>query len=757
MKPTRRGFLQSALALATGRVLNSRAAGYDDSPSLPWYRSACRWGQTNITEKDPVRYDINWWRHYWKKTEIQGVIINAGGIVAYYPSRFPLHYRAEFLGGRDLFGELLQAAHEDGLAVLARMDSNRTNEAFYQAHPDWFTRDGNDRPYRAADKYITCINSPYYEEYLPEVLGEIIEKYHPEGITDNSWAGLNRDSVCYCSFCRKKFLDSTGEVLPSKVNWDDTIYRKWVQWNYQRRLEIWDLNNRVTQKAGGPHCLWIGMNSGSIAEQSRTFRDHREICRRAEILLLDHQTRNENWGFPQNSDTGKLTHQLLGWDKMMPESMALYQAGRTPFRLSSKPAAEARLWMLEGIAGGIQPWWHHVGAYHEDRRMYRTAEPLFRWHKKNQTFLLHRKPVATVGLGWSQRNTDYYGRDQAEELVDQPYRGFLHALVRARVPFVPVHLDDLDKQAEKLSLFILPNLAVMSSDQCAAVRRFAGRGGSVIATGVTSLYDGEGIPRKDFALADLWGAHLDEVNTGKGTTPDRNWALRSFHSYLRLSPELRGRVDGPQTSEEPAISGGRHPILQGLEETDILPFGGMLSRVQVDAGTEVLFTLIPPFPVYPPETAWMREPKTTIPGLILSRHRSGGRLAFMPADLDRRFARDYLPDHGNLLANLVRWAVDDHLPFQIEGAGLLDCHLYEQPGRLILHLINLTNPGTWRAPVDELFPVGPVRIKIRLTPQVNGKTATLLVADQQVPVTRNNGWINVELNSILDHEVVFIE
>jgi hypothetical protein len=43
----------------------------------PWYRRAVRWGQTNITERDPLRYDIAWWRDYWKRTAIQGVIINA--------------------------------------------------------------------------------------------------------------------------------------------------------------------------------------------------------------------------------------------------------------------------------------------------------------------------------------------------------------------------------------------------------------------------------------------------------------------------------------------------------------------------------------------------------------------------------------------------------------------------------------------------------------------------------------------------------
>ena len=86
---------------------------------------------------------------------------------------------------------------------MARMDSNRTAEDFFKAHPDWFARDGNGQPYRAADKYVTCINSPYYDEYLPGVLREIIERSHPEGFTDNSWAGIGRDSICYCAQLRR--------------------------------------------------------------------------------------------------------------------------------------------------------------------------------------------------------------------------------------------------------------------------------------------------------------------------------------------------------------------------------------------------------------------------------------------------------------------------------------------------------------------------------------------------------------------------
>ena len=137
MNPTagsRRDFIKKTAAagvlLATARVrglaADTKAAEGGASASsapwtgegLPWYRRALRWGQTNITERDVTRYDIAWWRDYWKRTAVEGVVINAGGIVAYYPSEVPLHRRARFLGERDLFGELCRAAHEDGIPPM---------------------------------------------------------------------------------------------------------------------------------------------------------------------------------------------------------------------------------------------------------------------------------------------------------------------------------------------------------------------------------------------------------------------------------------------------------------------------------------------------------------------------------------------------------------------------------------------------------------------------------------------------------------
>ena len=741
MDMTRRVFLQ---ATAAGPALAGQLGA-----SAPWYKRVCRWGQTNITEKDPVRYDIPWWREYWKRTAVQGVIVNAGGIVAYYPSKFPLQHRAEFLNGRDLYGEIAKAAHDDGLAVLARMDSNRTAEDFFQAHPDWFARDASGQAIRAADKFVTCVNSPYYDEYLPGVLTEIIERSHPEGLTDNSWSGLSRDTTCFCANCKRKFREKTGKEIPTARNWSDPAYRQWMEWNYARRLEIWDLNNRATKAAGGENCIWIGMNSGSITSQAQSFRPMKEICERAETILLDHQSRTDSTGFQQNGDAGKLVHGLLGWDKLAPESMAMYQAGRSTFRAAAKPAAEARMWMIEGFAGGIQPWWHHVGAYQEDRRAYRTAEPMMRWFQANQQYLIDRKPVASVGVVWSQRNTDYYGRESAADLVDAPYTGFTEALLRARIPYLPVNADHIDRDSAGFSVLALPNVGALSDVQAAAIRRFVERGGALIATGVSSLYDEWGDTRPDFALADLFGAHATGADSG------RRARTQSSHTYLRLAPELRARVWGPKAGDEPAPVGERHPALRGFEETDILAFGGTLEPMRTDPGVIVPLTYVPPSPTYPPETAWMRTPKTDIPGLVI--HAVGqSRIAYLPADIDRRYARDYLPDHADLLANIVRWAADGRLPLEVKGAGLIDCHLYRQPGRVILHVVNLISAGTWRGPIDELIPIGPLQIKVKLPDDVKGRSAQFLVSGGRKPVGVKDGWATIDVKSVSDHEVVVI-
>ena len=764
MTSTRRDFVARLGAVALlGTTLGRTAPAeeehdppLDSTAPVPWYRRTLRWGQTNITEVDPARYDIAWWRQYWRRTAIQGVIVNAGGIVAYYPSRYPLQYRALGLGDRDLFGDLTRAAREEGLTVLARMDSNRVHEAVFREHPDWIAVDADGKPYRSGELYVTCINGPYYGTFLPDVMREIVQRARPDGFTDNSWSGLDRGSICYCENCRRGFRDATGVALPTRRDWDDVAFRRWIEWSYARRLALWDANNAVTRAAGGADCLWVGMNGGGIAGQARSFRDYRAICARTPIVMLDHQTRTDADGFQHNAFTGKLIHGMLGWDRLIPESMPMYQIGRPMFRLATKPPAEARAWMLAGFSGGIQPWWHHVSAYHEDRRMYHTAEPIMRWHRENERYLVDRTPVASVGVVWSQRSVDFYGRDAAEELTEQPLRGWMQALVRARIPYVPVHVDQIDTAAVGVAVLILPNLGALGDAQIGAIRRFVERGGALIATGQTSLFDEWGDARADFALADLFGVSRAGAAVSARAASERLRANGAAQTYLRLTPELRARVDGPHIPSEPRATEPRHPVLAGFDQTDILAFGGTLEPLRMAAGAKVLASFIPAFPAFPPETAWMREPRTDIPGLVVN-DEGGRRVAFVPADLDRRYAIDGLPDHGDVLANLVRWAARDSIPLRVEGPGLLNVELYRQSERLVLHLVNLTGAGSWRAPMEEILPVGPLRVSVRDPARTSPRLVRWRVHGRTERVLARDGWLHLSVPTLHEHELAVIE
>ncbi len=210
------------------------------------------------------------------------------------------------------------------------------------------------------------------------------------------------------------------------------------------------------------------------------------------------------------------------------------------------------MWMLEGIAGGIQPWWHHVGAFNEDRRMYGTAAPVMAWHKVNEAYLVNRQPVASVGVIWSQRNTDFYGRDQADRMVDLPYRGVTQALIRARIPYLPIHADYIERSGVPLTLLILPNVAAMSDEECSAVRRFVERGGSLIATGVSSLYNEWGDSRQELAWPTCFArtpraASLGRRNRRSADGPPRR-PTPTFVSRRGCAPESWEASRKPKSS-----------------------------------------------------------------------------------------------------------------------------------------------------------------------------------------------------------------
>jgi len=683
-----------------------------------------RWAQLTLVEDDPVHYDSAFWLDYFKRTRSEGVCLSGGGCVAYYPTQIPYHHRSAWLGDRDVLGELVSGCRKLGMSVLVRTDPHATYDDLKAAHPDWIAVDAEGNPRRhwsSPEMWVTCAYGPYNFEFMTSVHKEIMARYQPDGIFLNRWDGSGE---CYCLHCRENFKSATGFDLPRTSDPQDPVRRTYFLWRQQRLISLLDLWNDEI-RAVNPQASVIPNNgSGALVGL-----DAIETSRRAPMLTADRQARR---GLAAPWLIGKSAKEYRATMGNKPV-IGLFGVGlEEPYRWkdSVTSTAEIRIWVLDAVANGMVPWFSKFSGTLHDERWLKGVEDLYLWTEKNQPYLANRRPLARVALVYSQQTAWFYGGDHAEAKVENYALGWYQALVESRIPFEMVHDRLLD--AEHLAPYktlILPNLAALSGAQCDQLRAFVAKGGSIIATHETSLYDERGAPRKNFALADLFGVDW----TGKAQSPMLN-------SYIRLEHEAL-----PD-----------HPLFAGLEDAPRIING--VSRLEVKARerfAENPFTLIPSYPDLPMEKVYPRVARTDISCLYL--RQPAGRVAYFPFDLDRTFWEVLCADHLKLLRNTVLWANHEAPMVEVEGPGLLDVTAWRNQASVTIHLVNLTNPMTMKGPYRDFFPIGPQTLTIRLPDGLHAKQARLLVAEKSVAIERSGATLTITVPSILDHEVVAID
>jgi hypothetical protein len=383
---------------------------------------------------------------------------------------------------------------------------------------------------------------------------------------------------------------------------------------------------------------------------------------------------------------------------------------------SVKSAAEQRVWMAEGVANDFRPWFTKFGGVQEDERWMGVVEQFYKWHKTAERWLRDREPAARVGLVYSQQTAHFY-----KGPVSDAVQGMYHALIEARVPFEMVHEDKLDS-VDRFKLLILPNLAALSDAQCEALSHYARAGGSLLATFETSLYDQQGAPRREFGLADVFGIRY------------------------------RGRVLGPLRNSYLAFQGApgsRHPILSGFDDAAYTV--NAIRSVDTEGPAGAPITLIPGYPDLPMEYVYERVPRGNTPQVFL-REEGRSRRIYFPMDLDRTFWEFMLEDHGRLLGNAVRWALNEDPVVTVEGSGILDITIWRQGAAHIVHLVNFSNPMMMKGPIRELVPIGAQRVRLK----AGASEARLLVKGATAPARRAGEWVEFTVPEILDHEVIVV-
>lgn len=712
-----------------------------DRPSAgDWFDRPMRWAQLTLVENDPGQADLVRWLEFFQHARCDAACLSAGGCVCYYPTRIPLHYRSRWLGDRDPFGDLYRGCRDLGMTVIARTDPHAVHQDVYDAHPDWIMVDAEGKPRRHwadPDLWVTCALGPYNFDFMTEVHRELVGMYPVDGVFANRWMG---HGICYCAHCQRNFLAATGFALPRPEEVPGgsagsgssalaapltSAAKAYLTWRQDRLFELWQTWDDAI-RAIVPGARFIPNAGGA-----RGLLDMKRIGEKAEILFADRQARRGLEPSWSNGKNGKEFRATLG-RKPVGGIFSVGVEERYRWKDSVQNRAEIRLWVADGVANGMRPWFTKFGGMIYDARWLEPVAELYRRYGDWEPYLRNEAPLARVAIVYSQQTATYYGGERARERVEDHLDGFYHALIEARIPFEMVHDRLLDEEhLRSFKTLILPNLAALSDAQCDQLRAFVQRGGGLVATYETSLYDEWGEPRADFGLADLFGAR----RIGR-EGPMRN-------SYL--------------TIEADPATGAFHPLVAGLEDAGRIV--NAAHRVIVES-TEPLplapLTLVPSYPDLPMEMVWPRVPHTDEAQVYLRQH-GAGRVVYFPGDLDRTFWEVLCVDHGKLLANAVEWATNEARPVTVSGPGVLDVTVWRQAHSLTVHLVNLTNPMLMKGPIRELIPVGPQIVRLRI-PEGRAVAGIKLLHAGLVPEWREEaGVIEVRVPAVEDHDVVAVD
>ena len=683
-----------------------------------WFDKPMRWAQLTLVENDPGRFDPDFWLSYFKRIHADATTLSAGGIVAYYPTDVPLHHRSDWLGNSDPFGYLVEGCRKMGMSIVARTDPHAARQQVMDTHPDWIavTAKGDKRRHWAnPDLWVTCALGPYNFEFMTQVHNEIMERYQPDGIFSNRWAG---HGICYCEHCTQNFREYSGFDLPRSSDRFDPVWQKYNEWNTNRLRELWILWDNLIRK-----------HKSTSRFIPNGFPDKVITGNLSDIVFTDHQARS---GMIPPWSNGKVAKELRAAIGMKPLG-GIFSVGfeeQYRWKDSVQSEAEIRVWVAEGTANGMRPWFTKFSGVLYDRRWLNTVDKIYQVLYRNERYLRNISPVARIGLVYSEQNLNY-GRNGWQQRYSDHSSGMYHVLIENRIPFEMVNTRLLDPEHLKsFKLLILPNIPNLSDLQCNQLQDFFDKGGSILATFETSLYDENGNQRSDFGLKNLFGVSYD----GSVEGPMQN-------SYLRLKADQE--------------TNRFHPVLKNLEEAYRIINSIYRVKVLPTAVFPSPVTLIPTYPDLPMEDVYPRKPETDTRELYL-RESGKGRMAYFPGDIDRSFWQILSVDHGKLLRNTILWALNEDPEVDVNGPGVIDVTVWKQKNSMTVHLVNLTNPMMMKGPFRELIPIDlEVSIKIPEGSEVSG--VSLLVRDQKPQYNINTGRVSLVVPQIPDYEIIALD
>jgi hypothetical protein len=641
-------------------------AGPDFRKPRWWLTETVRCVQTNLRETDagldPERL-IAQLRDLGANT----ILFNAGGIVAWYPTRIKYHRLNPYLRG-DLLGELVECAHEAGVRVIGRLDLSKCPQPALDERPEWFYLSPKGERVDYNGQYHTCICGGYYREQGGAVLREILENYPLDSVFFNMFGFQTYDysgnyhGICHCDGCREQFRAETGLELPASENAAGPGLAEYYAFRDRRVAATAQFMHDVVKEFGDHLAISTWMFHPAV-----------------EIIRME-SNRSLHTG-------GREFHHLHGawavnrvrttWDDRTINCCANHFFD-IPYRFASEPAGLTAARIAGNLAQGGNLDFYVLGTLDQpDEEGFAPIREVYHHQEQHAGLYSDLRSLARVLL-------------VEDRMHGEAFRGFYTALAHEHFPFDVLAAGELDRWAaeERLGRYcavVLPDQPALPPETAAALDSYVEAGGRLLAAGRTGFEaDGRSFAPGGCALASLGLGRVDGALKDSRAT----YCMLDGEDGLEALPQTRAFfVHGPFAQGE-ARDGARalYPVQRGL-------YG-------------------------PPEKVqWWDDPADSPVsgeyGAFHVVHGRGETICF-PFDLGALYWRYQESAHRALVGHWIRAFLDGgegrpHVG--VHGAPLgvqLSAHRVGDTGDVLVHLVNYT--GCQRSHFEMPIPVSGIML-----------------------------------------------
>jgi Hypothetical glycosyl hydrolase 6 len=458
-----------------------------------WAMNNLRVIQTNLPDyeaatlnPDSLVADL---QHYSANT----LLINAGGIMAFYPTALDFQYTNPYMQPT-MLREVIEKCHRQQIKVIVRFDFSRVQERIFKQHPDWCYISPKGARIINRDMYVVSINAPYVQEKAFAIVGEVLDRYPVDGIflnmpgyqVNNPYEGKYH-GIDQNEYDRKSFAAWSGGLsLPVEENKADTLFQRYTAFK-QYTVEDWSRRLHQLVKAKNKQV--------AICTYSDKYVD-----------IIRHESQASPlpyWPYGASDNVNNALHSFP--DHII--SNASIQQISFQSRFNAVEPAETAIRLYENIANGSGLDMSMMGDMrgYEDERNFDTFKKIYGFHKENEKYFGKYKSVASIAIvapgAWPSG------------LPMQEYRGIQLMLKEAHIPFDIIEdaqLYNLSGAIKKYKLLVLPDITYLGAAAKEVLKAALHRGVHIIATNAAMSDDPAG-------LLDMFGAKIiGAANDGAG-------------------------------------------------------------------------------------------------------------------------------------------------------------------------------------------------------------------------------------------------